>query len=526
MIKVVIIDDDIEMLQGLENIVQWPSYEVSIVGKAKNGYDGLNLVTELMPDVIITDITMPQMNGLEVIREAKKFKPDIKSIIISCHEDFQYAKEAIRLEADEYILKHTLTRDELLTAVLNIKDKIMRERLQKDNLIKATHKINTNKYVILENFFFDLMEKKAVTGQEIYESAEIMDVALPKDGFRAISFYADNYEDILARHPIHEPGLFKFAVLNIIEETAARHTDINFFPHGKNSFAILYWENIDDRLVLERIRRMIQQIQENVQMFLNVRLSACVGRQYNDIQCLQQSLLETEALRAAYFYQGPGQIIVFGAVTAEKDEDLYARYGQEFKDALATRNQETITGSIYAVLDAAEREQYAPRCVKALLLRMAADMAAMLGKSQISPDTYFAVGDTFASCKRSFCTMMEHMLQTMSEARNKSSRPEIKRVIEYIESHLSEEITCESMASYANMNSNYFSRLFKNEIGLSFSDYIMRKRMSVATDLLGNSSYSIEEIARAIGIGSISYFYRAYKKITGNTPGDVRSKNL
>ena len=80
------------------------------------------------------------------------------------------------------------------------------------------------------------------------------------------------------------------------------------------------------------------------------------------------------------------------------------------------------------------------------------------------------------------------------------------------------------MANYVNMNSNYFSRLFKNEIGMSFSDYLLNKRMDVATELLNNSDYSIEEITKAIGIESISYFYRAYKKITGNTPGDVRNK--
>ncbi len=80
------------------------------------------------------------------------------------------------------------------------------------------------------------------------------------------------------------------------------------------------------------------------------------------------------------------------------------------------------------------------------------------------------------------------------------------------------------MAALVNMNSNYFSRLFKNEVGTSFSDYLVNKRMEVATELLGNSGLSIEEIVKAVGIESISYFYRVYKKVTGRTPGDIRNK--
>ena len=135
MIRTLIVDDDIEMLQGLANIINWEDYGFSIVGKAENGFEALNIISEIMPDVVITDITMPVMNGLELIREAKKFKPDIKSVIISCHEEFNYAREAIRLEADEYIIKHTLTEDELIKVINTLKIKIQNESEQTGKLI-------------------------------------------------------------------------------------------------------------------------------------------------------------------------------------------------------------------------------------------------------------------------------------------------------------------------------------------------------------------------------------------------------
>lgn len=525
MIKTVIVDDDIEMLQGLANIINWEDYGFTIVGKAKNGFEALNIVSESMPDVIITDITMPVMDGLELIREAKKFKPNIKSVIISCHEEFNYAREAIRLEAGEYIIKHTLTEDGLINVINVLKTKIKIESEQRENLSKAIRELNINRHVIVEKFFMDIMDNNIINKEEIYSLSALSNIVLPRGRFRLISFFVDNMDEVLEQCPIEEYSLFKFCILNLFEETVKEKDYVNLFSYNDNTFALLYWDNTDEVPIKQKTISMVKEIQSNVQLFLKFKLSVCFSGVYDDILSLKEAVEETETLRMAYFYQGSGEIITSKIEFKNKDSnDLYKKFGSEFKGALSIQNRSELMECVNKLFARVVMGDYTPNSLKTLLRRLIIDMEVALGKYEVSMEAFKIKGDTFTMYKKVFEEALEYMFGKLGEFRNITSRTEVKRVIEYIETHINEEISCESMASFVNMNSNYFSRLFKNEIAMSFSDYIMNKRMNVATQLLSHSDYSIEEITKAIGIESVSYFYRAYKKITGNTPGDVRNK--
>ena len=262
MIKVILVDDDVEIVEGLSNIINWEENGFALVAVAKNGYDALNLITKLMPDVLITDISMPIMDGLTLIKEAKKFKPDLQTVIISCHEEFDFAIQAMRLKADEYLIKHALSEDEIVKTLKKLAEK--REEQKEGN-------------------------------KEIFSQTQIP------------------------------------AAVNTVKVTPS-----------------------------------------------NINIT--------------------------------------------------------------------------------------------------------------------------------------------------TTHTEILKALDYIDNHLNESISCDGLATYVNMNSSYFSRLFKREIGVNFSDFIIDKRMQVATDMLSNTNSPIDEIVAAVGIESISYFYRMYKRITGCTPGDVRNK--
>lgn len=525
MIKALIVDDDIEMLQGLANIINWEDYGFSIVGKAKDGFEALNIISEIMPDVVITDITMPVMNGLELIREAKKFKPEIKSIIISCHEEFDYAREAIRLEADEYIIKHTLTEGELINVINKLKIKIENENEQRENLSRANSVLNINKYAILEKFFIDILENNIIDKEEIYNRATLSKVALPTGNFRLITFFVDDMDEVLVQCPIQEYSLFKFCILNIIEDFIKEKEYINVFSYHRNNFALLYWDNTDEVFIKQKIISMVKEIQYNVQAILRFKLSVCFSCVYDSILNLKKAVEETEALRMAYFYQGAGEIITTNRVFKNKNtNNLYREFGPEFKGLLSIHKRSELMECINKLFERIVEGDYSPNSVNTLLRRLIVDIESVLSKYEVNMEAFQVKGDTLLMYRKTVEEALQYMFEKLGESRNITSRIEIKNVIEYIEMHISEEISCESMANYINMNSSYFSRLFKNEIGMNFSDYLANKRMDVATELLNNSDYSIEEITKAIGIESISYFYRAYKKITGNTPGDVRNR--
>ena len=344
MIKTILVEDDKETLEGLKNVINWEAYGFTIIGSVRNGTAALELIEKHQPDLIITDITMPGMSGLELISRAKKQLPKIKSIIISCHEEFEFAREAIRLQADEYLLKHTLTEE---------------------TLVNCISKINT---------------------------------AITNENMQLLEFYG--------------------------VEPQYRLTEIN-------------------------------------------------------IRFEKYSHAMKDAVRA-----NDGKLLIKIAST------LYKEIGDTFH----------------------------PVPLRAMLSRLLVEIA------MIMPDTH-GISVTALQLKygnHDFLSTVEVMAEKLAKLKYSTTNPEIIKAIEYIHDNISEDISCKAAANHVNMNSSYFSRLFSKELGVSFSDYVLEKRIARAGELLSNTRHSVDEIASMVGIESVSYFYRIYKKITGKTPGDVR----
>ncbi|MCL2286521.1 MAG: response regulator [Firmicutes bacterium] len=350
MIKVLLAEDDIEMLEGLTNAIDWQAHGFTIVGAVRDGAAALDTIKKTVPDLIITDITMPRINGLELIRRAKELQPKAKSIIISCHEEFEFAREAIRLQADEYLLKHTLTEDMLLKAIIKLKTKIAAEAEQ------------------LHNYY----------------------------------------------------GL----------DSAPEH-----------SFHLTEWAN------------------------------------------------------------------------------LYDTYSPILKKAVRDGDALTLSKKSNELIKHINEKKYHPSSQKAVLSKILIELALIMPDTRgISVEALQLKGDNY-----SFQQGIQVIIEKLANYRYNTKNKDVLKAIAYIEEHLHCNFSCKSVARHINMNSSYFSRLFKKETGFSFSNFVLQKRIDKATELLYNTRYNVDEIVRMVGIESVSYFYRIYKRMTGNTPGDVRN---
>ena len=355
MIKIILVEDDVEMLEGLTHVIDWMAHGFNVVGTARNGVKALGLVEKTRPDVILTDITMPMMNGLELIRQAKKIQPGIKSIIISCHEEFEYAQEAIRLQADEYLLKHTLTDEVLIQTITKLKQNIS------DNVVQ-----------LQKQYGFESIDEQTANEQSyrISELAQLYEIYIPK------------------------------------------------------------------------LKKAVKELDTTSLINISDELLEFVGDKY------KQSLLNTIL----------SKILVELAMIMPDTRGINV-------EVLQLKDNITFKSAIQLIAEKIETSRY------------------------------------------------------------NTTNADILKAINYIEKNLSNNISCKNVSSHINMNSNYFSRLFKKEIGLSFSDFVLQKRIDKATELLFNTSHSIQEIVDMVGIESISYFYRTYKRLTGSTPGDRRKKS-
>ena len=514
MIRTVIADDDIEMLQGLEHIIPWEEYGFTIVGKADNGTDALKVVQETVPDLLITDITMPGLDGLELIRESKKsINPELKSVLLTCHEDFHFAKAAIELSSEDYLVKYTLTEEELIRTLLKIKAKYQTEQQQ-----KAGRDLNLNKLLVRDNFFMNIIKKTLTDPDEIVRTAALLKINLPAGPFRTVGLFVDNQSpDSL----LPELGA---QITDSIAAVLQNQPQGTYFQFAANAWMVLSWSAADPLSRKSKDLALIKAIQQSVLNDLQTNLSATYIPECPAITELGQPVQEANALRESYFYLEPGAFVCAKQVFASgQPGDLYKQYAAPLKAALETGQAQKLLDVIRQLTQTLQDAKYAPSSVKSLFHRILVDIEAVAGRYGITFEDFKLTGDRFSQYQAALLAIVRFSLEKLDEARGNSRRPEIHRVIAYIDGHLGENIRCEKMAKLVNMNSSYFSRLFKTEMGVSFSDYLINRRMEVASVLLSSSDYSIDEIAKSVGIENPSYFYRVYKKTTGKTPGKVRN---
>lgn len=526
MIKVLIADDDVEMLIGLRNIIKWEDYGLTISAEACNGTEALRLALECKPDCIITDITMPGISGLELIRKLKEINPSMKSIILTCHEDFNYAKEAIGLAADEYIVKYTLTKEDLIKALIKIKSLLDREKEKVSSYYSTQLELERNKYVIREKLFTDLYDN-TISVNEISSIASGINIQI-LDNYRIIGFYIDNYAKTMQESVITEVNLLKFAVCNIIEEIMHDEKNTIFTPF-RNHFFMLYRSNLADKDINQKLLDKLKEIQKNIYTVLNIKFSICIGSVYKDIRNFRKATEQTDLLRKGYFFKGQGEIIKDylsnnDVIHTSIDESIRKEIENELYAFINHMDHNGLILLLKRLGEKAAKENYSPEAVKALTRRIVVDIEAAANRNDMILESRYISADTFDECTRQLALLIEEFTQKSEDRKNNHYRKEISDVLKYMAQNLEKDINCQTMADYVHMNSSYFSRLFKNETGLSFSDYLIQKRIERSTELLYHSNMSVEDITKAVGLENVSYFYRMYKRITGRTPGEIRRK--
>jgi two-component system, response regulator YesN len=524
MIKVVIVDDDIEMLTGLKKIINWEDYGFTVIGEADNGEKGLELIKEFSPEVVITDITMPAMNGFDLIEKAQKLVPDIKPIILTCHEDFNYAKQALRIKAYDYVLKYTLTKEILEDIINKLKDKIEDEKNISTKILRIDEELEYNKDTLKQKILKELIncEDNKDEVLKIAKEAEKFDIKLPQGDFILTNIFIDNF-DINIEEVKIKSQLLPFAMEKIFHEVFENFEEYSYFDYSMDTKFILFWGDMKNNNSLNSsFNFKLRDYQRYINEHFNLKTSICISSIYNDLFKINEAFGECQKLRNEYFYRGSLSIVKLKKEKWCSVNHLYSKYKDEWIAVLLTDSREKIINFILKLSSEIKSCNYSPEVVKSLFNNLIIDIKSMANKNgiEIKCNSGF---DTMDICVQSLKNTVYIYCKGLQEALDKNFRIEIKKVLQYIDENLSDHITCDKMAEYIKMNTSYFSRLFKKEIGMSFSDYVIMKKVKKATYFLKYSGLSVDEIAYLSGFSNVCYFYKTYKKITGNTPGETRN---
>lgn len=532
--KIMLVDDEEEVRTSIIKQVDWEKLGFRVVSDAENGEDALEKIDIYEPDVIMTDIRMPYMDGLSLIEKVHSKYPTVKFLIFSGFDDFEYAKEAIRLGVSEYILK-PINSEELSEIFNKIKKNLDLEIENRRDIARLRENYKTNLPIIKNQFLINLLNSKL-------SKAEI-DLRLKEyeiDLNEALKYQAAcvdiEYEKMLIDPKLGlQKELVALSVMNLLKDKIEEYYRVSVF----NSLVddrILIIIAIDEKNKNIDLIDLLRAICKESIRVLGVSISLGLGDKKNDI--LELSLSYQESLEAIGYKQivGIGEAIYIKDVEPHSLGTLYfdEKEDEEFSSSIKFGPIEKINTQIDNILYKLENSKVHFRQKQAYAFSVITVIIRLMQQYEISL-VKFDNGDSgyidvinklqnfeeFIVWLRDICIRLYTSMQEKRESNSKQVIAEAKMYI--MENYDKEELSVDTVCKKLHLSTAYFSTLFKKEVGQTCIAYITDFRLKKAVELLNTTDDKTYMIANKVGYAEQNYFSYVFKKKYGVSPSKYRS---
>lgn len=522
--KVLLVDDEEEVCQAMIKKMDWEQLGFVISGYAQNGSEALDIAEELMPDVVMTDIKMPYMDGLTLCRKLKERYGNIKVIIFSGFDEFEYAREAIKYEAEEYILK-PINSGELKEVFLRIRNIIDKELDEKKNIDKLKEYYNKSLPIMQEHFYVGLLEGSIAKEQikNYLASYQIGDWKADSRFLVAVISFEESRLD-------RELTLLSLKKLIDSElEKEITYRSIHYLD--KIVLVVILEENSslsNYRSALERIVQMSRRI-------LDLNIIIGVGSLCDSPSQISHSYAGAkEALDYKVIYTD-SPIIDITETTPDAEEGFYfpEKELEQIIREIKVGEKEDLQRAIHFLMKELKDSRISIRHLRAIVMTFITGLYKVGMNYGISMEEVFGVKDiyekvlNFQSLDILCQWMMEVGLTLRGNIRKErvdSAKLLTDKAIGYINDHYGEEdLSIDSICAYLNVSSAYFSTIFKKETEKTFVNYLTHLRMEHATRLLNTTEDKTYVIAEKVGYSDPNYFSYVFKKRYGISPSKYRT---
>lgn len=532
MYKLMIVDDEELIRKGIISKISYHGLDFEKIEEASNGKEALKKIGEEQPHVVITDVRMPEMDGIELIRKAKEIAPDIKFIIISGYAEFEYAKQALYLGVNEYLLKPIVDKQ-----LVDGLQKVMGEVYNSINL-KHMHQ----RRQVLEKYCEDLQVEQRLN-QILHSVNEEYGLEIDDEFIRAQKI--DNGSSYIL-------GLVH---LESKEDRQGRYTHKELEESRDAAIAMVQKMNTTARkLVIKNYKdqHQVAVILAHTDVFtLQAEASAFFGRLLSELN-KQRSISATagvskhgknlsgELYKQAKeaFYQrlihGGGKVYDYEKAISPKSmalpKDQLALL-EKYMDRSDTSSIQRILKELFPVTESQNRSSVNIIFVWMEIINLLVRKAETIRSSSMQEmDPRLLDIEIFSKFSNlndivDFLYSLILSFLKREDVTDFDCKGKISKVINYIEHHFHEELSVNEIAFMHSMSPNYFSTIFRKETGKTVINYITEKRIENACLLLKGTRASVVDIASRVGYQDAQYFFRVFKKITGRTPLEYRKEN-
>ena len=530
MYRILLVDDEILVREAIKENVDWASMDCELVGDCENGKQAVEFVKTHPVDIVLTDILMPYMDGMEFSHFLHDNYPDIVIVIFSGFGEFEYAKRAIQYNVSEYLLKPVTSMD-IRNVIEKMKlkvDQTRKEKKKMENLTRTSENYRENAQMIRSSTIEALVNCTTDVQKSIHR-LEDMGIELSAVRYRVAVFDMDIYSGMyqIDMEKQQESALMAFVLFNVSDEIVTREDAGIAYQESGNRVSILFQEKWNHNFT-RKTREICQEIQEKIKELMGIEVSMGIGNWVKQPEELLISHSQAEqALQYRYLLGGN---LLIDMEEQHPVQDIFLEKPlMDLKETIKTGTK----AEIIKELDNIEnkiRQSLADKSRACMYLQQVIrtvdaaceDVSADMDKIKKGREELLRKVTHQKSFRKASDIVREHVLKiadTLSDLNTSSSKRQARLALDYIQkNYMDPDLSLNSICSYLNISTSYFSTIFKEETGETFTEVLIRTRMDKAKELLEKTTLKNYEIAEKVGFADPHYFGISFKKATGCTP--------
>lgn len=522
LIRIMIVDDMPIFLEYLRGFIHWEDYGFQICGEASNGKEAYDKIEECYPDVILTDITMPYMGGLELAEKVTQQYPDIAVILITGNNEFEYARRALKIGVCDYIVK-PFEKEELILSLLKLQDNMGKVI---ENTDSARDNIHREKERVL---------RKAILGKEegvgIEGKLQEVGISFTTDYFLMgcvrLHMEKDNdYEDFLNWESI---------LINMLSDTLRVDGSFEVFRDFQNN--ILFIINFAGEQGRKSYRAYeLLDFPKIIARRLGMECRLCIGEHCNNFSELRKdyykimdAIADAETGKVVKLFEGkqrndsgieefymPIHLSELSEALSNKEKDAFDKlWKKEWDNALSFHNENLAMQLFSSLIGLLMTD----------IVNCGSSIDNVYGEGERPYTELYMITELDQRIKKLYW-YYEIWLNSANESKVSQSKTVAEKARVYIQAHYMEgDLSITDISEELYINQTYLRKMFKEEMGMTLLEFIIKYRMHMAKQLILTTDYSLTQIAEKVGYNDVSYFSKCFKRYYKVSPKHMTKKD-
>jgi len=538
-LKAIIVDDEKLERDGINDNIPWTALNIEVLGVYTNGEEAFEAIKKNAPDILLSDIRMPIMNGLTLAQKVNESFPNVKIILISGYDDFNYAQTAIEANVFRYMLK-PVEIQELLDVIKEVVEVCHQEKNQEIESALISKRLDESMPLLKHKFYNELLYGLCHDKEEAWARIDFLGVPLYKDGNYIVNvIMIDNYSDYSKSKDIEYYQLFSVYVLKKINEllddtnyVCINIKDIMFAVISSYPCTEIKSESIN--------YKFMEDLQMNLSRHFNLKTT--IGISASTANIISIKTLFDEAWEAVKYKLdiGSNQIIRYDDVSELKKENKEL-------DAIVDISISTLISNLkfgnkeygskqidilFRTLDLYKVDEF---YIRSTMIELINRLSKFLWSMDIQMEDIFGVKTNLVEKLLQFDitfdirywvkNIFENIISFIEENNNKKNKKTVEKIMEIVKLRYFENLTIADIASEVFLSAGYATCLFKKETGKSIMDYILKTRIDNAKIMLKTPGTKVYEVSSNVGYDNVTYFSRLFKKIVGINPSEYQERN-